>query len=448
MSLGDHLEELRRRILWGIAAPLPLMFLLFGVSNQLLEVMTRPHYAAMASMDLPPVMQVLSPPEMFLVKLKVSAIFALIFSAPWIFYHAWMFIAPGLYREERRFIHLLVPGSVLLTVVGLLLLYYVMLPLMLQVLVMVGTRFEVDMGPRLDPAVAAIVESGDGRVALRTVPPPEPAEGELWVLVPEMDLYVARADAEGVIVAEPVRANRAAGIQQPWRLREVVDFTLLMLAAIVIAFQLPLVMLLLGWTGLLDPVWLSGQRRYALFGCAVASAVLTPQDIVSMILMLVPLYGLFELGLLFMKTLPADRVARGILRGGGGGDGGHEGPDGGGSGSPPSPPSGDPAPAASLPPASADGETASGGASPAPTDASAAADVASDDVSNAATDAVTDAATDDAPDHAPAAAPRSDGAEVRWPRPASDTVARRRPPGIDPAAFDADREAGDGTPEP
>lgn len=426
MSLGDHLEELRRRIVWAIAAPLPLMFLLFAVSNQLLEIMTRPHYAAMTSMDLPPVMQVLSPPEMFLVKLKVSAIFALIFSAPWIFYHAWMFIAPGLYREERRFIHLLVPGSVLLTVVGLLLLYYVMLPLMLQVLVMVGTRFEVDMGPRLDPAVAAMVESADGQVALRTVPPPDPEPGELWVLVPEMELFIARADAEGVIVAEPVRANRAAGIQQPWRLREVVDFTLLMLAAIVIAFQLPLAMMLLGWTGLLDPAWLSGQRRYALFGCAVASAVLTPQDIVSMILMLVPLYGLFELGLLLMKVLPADRVARGIIGGGddggdGGGDGGGDdgpGPGGAGGGGETGPGDrdpGGPSPAPLLPVPGSEPDAFGGAADVGP------------GVEEA--EPAFDAAT-------PPSEPPSD-----WPRPASGTVARRRQPGIDPAAFDAEREA-------
>ena len=439
MSLGDHLEELRRRIVWAVAAPLPLMFLLFAVSNQLLEIMTRPHYAAMASMDLPPVMQVLSPPEMFLVKLKVSAIFALIFSASWIFYHAWMFIAPGLYREERRFIHLLVPGSVLLTAVGLLLLYYIMLPLMLQVLVMVGTRFEVDMGPRLDPAVAAMVESGDGRVALRTVPPPEPLEGELWVLVPEMELFIARADAEGVLVAEPVRANRAAGIQQPWRLREVVDFTLLMLAAIVIAFQLPLAMLLLGWTGLLDPVWLSGQRRYALFGCAVASAVLTPQDIVSMILMLVPLYGLFELGLLLMKTLPADRVARGIGGGGGGGDGGGSGGDGpnpGGGGPAPVPPSGGPA-TALLPLVPGSGPDAFGEVAPPPIDVGDA---------DAGTDADARPSFEAAVDPAEPAAPADSVGEpeARWPQPAPGTVARRRQPGIDPAAFDA----ADGTPGP
>lgn len=414
MSLGDHLDELRRRLVLALAAPLPLMVGLFFVSDGLLGVILRPHYEAMAELDLPPVMQVLSPPEMVLVKMKISFIFALVLSAPWVFYHAWMFVAPGLYRSERRFVYLLVPGSVLLTAIGLLLLYYVMLPLMLQVLVLFGANFRVDIGPRLDAETAAIIETVED-VALRTRPPAAPAPGDAWVLLPEMQLWVTVEGAGGVAEPLEVRARPAGGVEQPWRLRETVDFTLLLLAAVVISFQLPLAMMLLGWTGIVDWRLLAGQRRYALFGCAIASAVLTPQDVVSMMLMMVPLYGLYELGLLMMRFLPASRVARGR----GDGEDGADDPDG----KPPSaptdePPAGDRPPPGSVP------------SSPAP-------DRTDDDVPSR---------TDPSPEPEPTPpVPGSDEApEAAWPRPAGDTVARSRGFAVDPAADDAVRERRDG----
>ncbi len=414
MSLGDHLDELRRRLVLALAAPLPLMVALFFVSDGLLGVILRPHYEAMADLDLPPVMQVLSPPEMVLVKMKISFIFALILSAPWVFYHAWMFVAPGLYRAERRFVYLLVPGSVVLTVLGLLLLYYVMLPLMLQVLVLFGASFQVDIGPRLDAEAAAIVETVE-EVDLRTRPPETPVPGEAWLLVPEMQLWVAVEDAAGGVEPMQLRTRPLGGIEQPWRLRETVDFTLLLLAAVVIAFQLPLAMMLLGWTSLVDWRLLASQRRYALFGCAIASAVLTPQDIFSMVVMMVPLYGLYELGLLMMRFLPASRVARGW-------QGGEDGPD--------DPDDKPPAGPADEPPAGDGPPPGSAPSTPAPDR--------------------TDADVPERPDPSPASEPvppvpgADEDPETAWPRPADDTVGRPRGFAVDPAADDAVRERRDG----
>jgi sec-independent protein translocase protein TatC len=100
---------------------------------------------------------------------------------------------------------------------------------------------------------------------------------------------------------------------------------------IVIAFQMPLVILLMGWMGLASADWLRAKRKYALVICAVVSAMITPADAVSMVMMLVPLYALYELGILLMVLAPASAVAQGRLtrfgrgRAGGGADKG--GPD-------------------------------------------------------------------------------------------------------------------------
>jgi sec-independent protein translocase protein TatC len=83
----------------------------------------------------------------------------------------------------------------------------------------------------------------------------------------------------------------------------------MLMFAIAIAFQLPMVMLLLGWLGVLNPDWLRKNRRYALLVLALLSAIITPQDIVSMLMMLIPLYMLYELGIQLIVWVPMTRVA-------------------------------------------------------------------------------------------------------------------------------------------
>ena len=82
---------------------------------------------------------------------------------------------------------------------------------------------------------------------------------------------------------------------------------------ITIAFQMPLVLLLLGWMGLVEVSWLVERRRWAVMVLAVVSAAITPADALSMLLMWVPLYGLYELGILLLRLIPASRVADGTV---------------------------------------------------------------------------------------------------------------------------------------
>ncbi|MDP6891167.1 MAG: twin-arginine translocase subunit TatC, partial [Phycisphaerales bacterium] len=87
---------------------------------------------------------------------------------------------------------------------------------------------------------------------------------------------------------------------------------LALLLGVSLAFQLPLVMLLGGWLGLLTAAMLRSKRRWALLVCGIVAAITTPADAFSMLLMLIPLYGLYEFGILLVAILPADRVARGL----------------------------------------------------------------------------------------------------------------------------------------
>ncbi|MHC5026170.1 MAG: twin-arginine translocase subunit TatC, partial [Planctomycetota bacterium] len=155
MSFGDHLEELRKRILWAAGPALPLAIVLFFFSDTFIALLVMPLRRVLENEALPPRILALSPPEVLLVKMKLSVILAAIALAPWIFWQAWIFIRPGLYDQEKRFVRFLIPGSAVLTVAGVALLYFGMLPLTLTVLVTVGSN--LDLG-QSDPDLPALVE--------------------------------------------------------------------------------------------------------------------------------------------------------------------------------------------------------------------------------------------------------------------------------------------------
>ena len=312
MSFGDHLDELRRRIFLALAVPLPLAIGAFMVTNPLIAWLYKPLDRILTHLDLPRGLQALGPAEFLGMKLKLSIIAALVVSTPWIFWQAWLFVRPGLYGHERRFVHLLVPGSAVLTAAGVVLLYYVMLPLMLQVLIHFGSSIRLP-GPDVmaDPRVQAILEA-EPEVPLRLVAPREPDVGDVWAQWPDLAVYVAVPDDE-IGGVEVLRLPRSLGdmISQEFRLTTYLNFVLILMLGMVIAFQLPLVILLLGWLGLITPTELRRRRKYALFICAAVAAIITPADAISMFLMLIPLYGLYELSILLLIFAPASAVAEG-----------------------------------------------------------------------------------------------------------------------------------------
>ena len=354
MSLGDHLDELRKRVLLAFLPPLPLFIVIFALfSDPLLEWLVQPVLRALANQQMPATLQSLNPPEALLIKLKLSVIAAVVIGAPWIFYQAWLFIAPGLYAHERRFVHALIPGSAVLSAAGISLLYYVMLPLMLHMLILVGSQINVSLPPPdLPDAVQQTLDDWDGRsVPIVVGTPAGAAPGDIWFDARTYELRVAWSDdddgaadsgasddsgsadsagpvdqsAGGAVAVDEdaareleittVPAPQVGRVNQSFRLRETINFTLMLVVGIVVAFQLPLVILLLGWLGLAERDWLASRRRHALLVLGVVSSIITPADAVSMVMMLIPLYALYELGIILLVIMPADRVAEGnVLR--------------------------------------------------------------------------------------------------------------------------------------
>ena len=318
MSFGDHLEELRMRLLLGLAAPLPLAIVLFFFANDIRNFMCRPLFSALRSAGLPAQLQALSPAETLATDLKLSIIAALVISAPWLLWQIWLFISPGLYVHERRFARFFVPGSALLVLMGLALLYYVMLPLMLRVLIgfgIAGTHTVIEV-----PTDAVSEQAEVSTIPILQEHPEHPVPGQVWIKLPEHLLSIAvRASSDPEdnsveILNAPLTPTGMVG--QTYRLKEYVNFVLILMVGISIAFQMPLVILLIGWLGIVDIRFLRRNRKYALLICAVVAAIITPADVASMILMFIPLYVLYEAGILLLVFAPARKIADGtVMRG-------------------------------------------------------------------------------------------------------------------------------------
>ncbi|MEM1424475.1 MAG: twin-arginine translocase subunit TatC [Planctomycetota bacterium] len=310
MSFGDHLDELRRRIVLVLVAIVPLFVGAMFVSSGVLEFLLEPLRDALQRGGQPQSILATSPLEPFIAYLKVAFVLTLLVGTPWVLLQAWLFVAPGLYLRERRFVYFLIPLSTALTSLGMVFLYKVLLPISLYFLITFNAALiDRPTGEAEVPADAAIVTLP----LLDGAPAPSAIEGGA---VPPGSVYynertgqVQFVRPDGSVGTIPVRGEGL--IAQEYRLGEYVGLVFTLAIVFALASQLPVVMLLLSWVGLLEVGFASRYRRHVGFGCAVAGAVLTPQDPISMVAMGAALYLLYEFGLLLMRFV-TPRVVAGV----------------------------------------------------------------------------------------------------------------------------------------
>jgi len=145
MSFLDHLEELRHRIfmvVYGMAAAF-MIALLFR--NQMFDIVTRPATAALTHLHVvPPTLIFISAMDSFqIIWMKLPLLAAIFLASPWILYQVWAFIAPGLYKHERRWAVPFVTSSAGLFILGGLFAYFVIFRFGLEFLLSVGLQGNV-----------------------------------------------------------------------------------------------------------------------------------------------------------------------------------------------------------------------------------------------------------------------------------------------------------------
>ena len=235
MPLLDHLMELRTRLLWSVGAFAIAFAICYYFSAQIYGFLARPLADILQSQGGGERRMIFTALyEAFFTYLKVAFFGAVFFSFPIWATQLWLFVAPGLYRSEKRAITPFLVASPFLFVMGAALAYYFIFPLAWHFFI----TFETP--------------PGDG----------------------------------------------ALPIQLEAKVSEYLSLVMQMILAFGISFQLPVLLTLLCRVGILSVETLKKGRRYAIVGMFVVAAVLTPPDVISQVGLAIPLLGLYEISII------------------------------------------------------------------------------------------------------------------------------------------------------
>lgn len=289
MTIGEHLEELRTRLVLGLGAFLPIAFVCLLFGHRLVAWFIRPLQISLARNKLPMVVYYTEASESFMVYIQVSLIVAAVIASPWALYQLWQFIAAGLYPKERKYITKYLPLSITLLITGMLFFYYVVLPITLDVFLTFNIAEPVILAPSQDVDVPA---SALPHFPVFAGNPKSPTEGMIWINSSTERVNVFFG---GTIRSIPLLAN--AQVSPQITLQTYITMVVQLLISFGVAFQLPLVVLGLVRMGIMDIPQLKSMRKYVFFIIVVISAFIVPEMVTGMVALALPLYMLFELGL-------------------------------------------------------------------------------------------------------------------------------------------------------
>lgn len=309
MSFGDHLEDLRKRIILSLLGVVPLFIVAFAFGQPILSLLIAPARRALIAGGQPSPMQATGPFETFGTVVHIAFVVTILLGAPWILYQLWMFISPGLYAHERRFVHILIPFSAFLVIVSVVFMYLAILPVVLTFFIGFSGKISAP-APEVAPLPPGIVLP---LFPVLEADPIDPQPGNAWInsSIWQLRFAVPDTDGEGIQI-KSVEIVDGQSIVQQYRISEYIKTLLNLALGFGLAFQTPVVVIMLGWVGIIDPYKMGKYRKHALAACTVIGAVLTPADPISMMLMAVPLYLLYELGLFTLKVMPVEKVVRGV----------------------------------------------------------------------------------------------------------------------------------------
>jgi|TARA_A200000159_G_scaffold163291_1_gene189146 sec-independent protein translocase protein TatC len=230
MPLVAHLRELRDRFRNALIAVFIAFIALFPFANELYTFISEPLRSLLPAGSSMIATEVTSP---FLTPFKLSIVLAVFLAMPVILAQVWGFIAPGLYKSEKRIAIPLLTSSVILFYAGVAFAYFVVFPLLFS--------FFTTVGP-----------------------------GDISVMT-DINRYL--------------------------------DFVLKLFFAFGLAFEVPIAAVILILTGVVSAQQLANNRAYVIVGCFVIGMLLTPPDVISQTLLALPMWLLFELGLIMGRLL-------------------------------------------------------------------------------------------------------------------------------------------------
>jgi sec-independent protein translocase protein TatC len=142
MGFLDHLEELRRRLVYCIVAEAIGFFASWGFRERIYGIMQKPIMDALRAHNMSEKLVYLNPVDPFNLYLKIAALAGLFLTSPFILYQVWMFISPGLYRNEKRYVMPFMASTIALFCIGGYFGYRVVYPRALEFLIGFGSQFQ------------------------------------------------------------------------------------------------------------------------------------------------------------------------------------------------------------------------------------------------------------------------------------------------------------------
>jgi len=234
-TLVSHLIELRQRLMKAFGAVVVIFLPLLLVQEEIFNIVSKPLRDTLPEGSIPQAIGVISP---FMMPLKTTFYVGLFLAMPVVLYQAWRFVAPGLYRGEKRFGVPLVVSSIVLFYAGIAFAYFVVFKLVFAFIFSVA---------------------------------PDTIE-----LAPDINEYLS--------------------------------FVLRMFLAFGLAFETPIATFMLVWTRLVSIKTLGKARPYVFLGAFIVGMFLTPPDMFSQTMLAIPIYILYEAGILLARILLRDRL--------------------------------------------------------------------------------------------------------------------------------------------
>ena len=245
MPLLDHLIELRQRLLYSVIGLFVAFLVCFYFAQDLYNVLVDPLAEILLESGLQsdPRLIYTDLTEVFFTHVKVAFFFGAFISCPIFLSQLWLFVAPGLYRNEKHAFAPFLVATPVLFFIGGALVYFVIMPL-------------------------------------------------AW----QFFLSFQQAGGEGTL---PIELEA--------KVNEYLSLVMTLIFAFGLCFQLPVIMTLLARTGLATSQGMAAKRKYAIVGVFIVAAIFTPPDPISQISLAIPIILLYEVSIQMAKLVEKKR---------------------------------------------------------------------------------------------------------------------------------------------